>query len=287
MRAPRPEQRIAAAFSLAALAALGFAALTAFGGQTQLEGLLLATACAGLAYGFASWAANLLEPETVVEERHAMEPSQDDREAWSRDLDESGGRIPPLLRRTLLAAFGGLGLAALFPLRSLFASEQRPDRALARTAWRPGTRLVTADGDPVRPDDLEVGTMVTVFPETTDPAVGTDPAAADSVTVLLRLLPDEMELPEGREDWAVGGIVAFSKLCTHVGCPVGLFETTTRHLLCPCHQSAFDVPRGAVPVMGPAARPLPQLPLAVGDDGFLQARGDFPAPVGPSHWQRR
>jgi ubiquinol-cytochrome c reductase iron-sulfur subunit len=86
--------------------------------------------------------------------------------------------------------------------------------------------------------------------------------------------------------WTVDGIIAYSKLCTHAGCPVGLYVQQLGELLCPCHQSVFDILAGATPVAGPAARPLPQLPIAVGADGTLVARGDFSAPVGPGYWSR-
>ena len=91
----------------------------------------------------------------------------------------------------------------------------------------------------------------------------------------------------GREDWAYKGIVAYSKICTHVGCPVALYEQQTHHLLCPCHQSQFDITREAEVIFGPAKRPLPQLPITVDAEGYLVARSDFTEPVGPSFWERK
>jgi ubiquinol-cytochrome c reductase iron-sulfur subunit len=82
------------------------------------------------------------------------------------------------------------------------------------------------------------------------------------------------------------GLIAVSKVCTHAGCPVGLYQATTHQLLCPCHQSAFDVLDGAKPVFGPAAAPLPQLPLEIDADGHVRSRGDFVAPIGPAWWSR-
>jgi ubiquinol-cytochrome c reductase iron-sulfur subunit len=107
---------------------------------------------------------------------------------------------------------------------------------------------------------------------------------ADSQTLIIRVRPEDLQLAADRRDWAPDGVVAYSKICTHAGCPVGLYRAQAHELLCPCHQSTFDVLRGAVPVFGPAARPLPQLPLEVDDEGYLVARGDFPEPVGPSFW---
>ena len=102
----------------------------------------------------------------------------------------------------------------------------------------------------------------------------------------MRLDPDKLEVSPGREDWNVDGIVAYSKICTHVGCPVALYEQHTHHLLCPCHQSTFDVTREAKVVFGPASHPLPQLPITVNEEGFLVARSDFQEPVGPVYWER-
>ncbi|MGH9113741.1 MAG: ubiquinol-cytochrome c reductase iron-sulfur subunit, partial [Acidimicrobiales bacterium] len=185
-------------------------------------------------------------------------------------------------RRVLVATAGGacaaLGVALLFPIRSL---GPRPGSGLKRTAFRGGgRRVVREDGSPVRPDDLPVDGLVTVWPDghTDD---------ADAPTLLIRVRPDQgFEPRDGREGWTVDGIVAYSKLCTHVGCPVGLYQTELGLLLCPCHQSTFDVLHGAKPVFGPAARSLPQLPLAVDEDGYLIATGDFSDPVGPGFWDR-
>ena len=98
--------------------------------------------------------------------------------------------------------------------------------------------------------------------------------------------PDEIIPGEGREDWSVDGILCYSKICTHVGCPISLYERTTGNVLCPCHQSTFDLADSARVTFGPAARPLPQLPLAVDSEGYLVAQSDFTEPVGPSFWER-
>src|SRR5262249_17484466 len=130
---------------------------------------------------------------------------------------------------------------------------------------------------PVRADQVALGSLVTVFPAT---AVG----SADGQAVLMRVDPAALELPAGRASWAPNGIVVYSKVCTHAGCPVGLYEAQRHELLCPCHHSAFDVLRGAVPTSGPAARALPQLPIAIAADGTLVAFGDFSGSVGPGYW---
>ena len=141
-------------------------------------------------------------------------------------------------------------------------------------------RVVTEDGQPIRPEDLAVDGVVTVWPEG-----HTD--AADAPTLLIKTRPtQELKLQGEKVGWVVGDIVAYSKLCTHVGCPVGLYQADEGLLLCPCHQSTFDVLDGARPIFGPAARPLPQLPLALDAEGYIVATGDFEAPVGPGFWDR-
>jgi ubiquinol-cytochrome c reductase iron-sulfur subunit len=140
--------------------------------------------------------------------------------------------------------------------------------------------VVQQDGTPLKPSDLSPDSVVTVWPDG-----HTD--AADAPTLLIRTRDGQDFRPRpGREGWTVHGIVAYSKLCTHVGCPVGLYQAAEGLLLCPCHQSTFDVLDGARPVFGPAARSLPQLPLDLDDDGYLIATADFSGPVGPGFWDR-
>ncbi len=131
----------------------------------------------------------------------------------------------------------------------------------------------------MRPDTLSVGGTITVFPEGAT-------QAGDSQVVLVRVAAGRNRPRRGRETWAPEGNLAYSKICTHVGCPVGLYQEDTHELVCPCHQSTFDVLDGARPNFGPATRPLPQLPLAVDGEGFLVARRDFTEAVGPGFWNR-
>jgi ubiquinol-cytochrome c reductase iron-sulfur subunit len=182
-----------------------------------------------------------------------------------------------VLSRLLALAGGAFGVALLFPIRSLGPT---PGDKLRRTSWYEGARLVPPDTEqPLTVRDLAVGGVVTVFPEGTE-------AQEDSATIVVRVEPDLLDLPEDRRDWAPEGFIAYSKVCTHVGCPVGLYDEDAHRLVCPCHQSTFDVLRGAEPVAGPAVLPLPQLPLAIDETGELYARGDYPEPVGPSSWNR-
>jgi ubiquinol-cytochrome c reductase iron-sulfur subunit len=263
------------AFVVSALASLALTVVYVFGGQPQLEGALLGIALGGLAVGLALIAEHMLPEGGEVQERGPLFVDEEDR----REVLSAFGRGRPVARRRFLArAFGGaiaaLGLATVFPIRSL---GERPGRLLFHTMWRTGSRMVTEDGDLVRATDLTVGGVLTVFPEGHE-------KAADSQTLLLRL-PLDVPAP-GPPDVTDEGLCAFSKICTHAGCPVGLYQATTQELFCPCHQSIFDVRAGAEPTAGPATRPLPQLPLEVDAEGFVVAKDDYPEPVGPGFWNR-
>ncbi len=265
-----------ASFIVSALSSLALAGVYVSGGQPQLEGLLLGISMGGIAVGLALVAKETL-PRGPFEQDRALLPGQsEERKAAEEAFDEGA---EPLERRTFLTrlialAFGSLGVAALFPIRSLGT---RPGRDLFHTAWTEGARLVTEDGVAVKADRLAVNGVLTVFPQG-----HTD--AADSQTVLIRL-PDDAEAP-GPPEASIEGFVAFSKVCTHAGCPVGLYQADSRELFCPCHQSAFAVMQGAIPTGGPATRPLPQLPIGIDPDGYLIALGDFPEPIGPGFWDR-
>jgi ubiquinol-cytochrome c reductase iron-sulfur subunit len=277
-RERRDEVIIASAFMVSVLAALGLAAVYWRGGRPQVEGSLLAVAGAGIAVGIIVWSHRLLPNDRAVEPRETATSDPVALEAFEEDLDR--GQVLSrrrLLRGSLGAAVVALGVAFLFPLRSL---GPRPrDRVLNATPWRPGTRLVGVDGRPVRASAVPANGLVTVFPAGA-------PNSETGQTVLVRVDPGLIRPLPGREDWSPEGFIAYSKVCTHAGCPVGLYEATSHQLLCPCHQSTFDVLDGAAPVFGPAAAPLPQLALAIDAEGFLYATGGFSAPPGPTFWDR-
>jgi ubiquinol-cytochrome c reductase iron-sulfur subunit len=267
---------IAAAYLVSAAASLGLAFVYVRGGQPQLEGALLGVALGGIAIGLILLAKEFLPHGPFVQERDVAfgdEASREDVEDAFAEGAE-GMERRGFLTKLLGLAFGALGVAAIFPIRSLGT---RPRDELFTTPWSEGVRLVTETGAPVRPENLPINGVLTVFPEG-----HTD--AADAQTLLISL-PEDEEAP-GPEDASVGGLVAFSKICTHAGCPVGLYQAETKELFCPCHQSAFAVLQAAEPVAGPATRPLPQLPIGINDDGDLVALGDFPEPVGPGFWNR-
>jgi ubiquinol-cytochrome c reductase iron-sulfur subunit len=256
------------------LASLGLVIVYASGGDAQLEGILLGLALGGLGVGFAIWGAVLLAADDETEERPPLRSSDEQvEEAEDVVKDEPVSRRSALVK-LLVGAGGALAGALAIPSLSL---GPRPGQSLFHTDWTPGARLVDLDNQPIRPGDLIPDSVTTVFPEG---AAG----SADAQTLLLKI--DEGLLPSTgeRADWSPEGCIGFSKICTHAGCPVGLYRAQSHELLCPCHQSTFDVLNEAEPTFGPADRPLPQLPIEVDEDGYLVARGDFSAPVGPGFW---
>ena len=267
-------------FVVAIVAGLALSVVYWRGGQVQLEGIFLALALGGIGAGIVVWAKAFMPDEEVTEERESVASSEEEVAAFTSTFEK--GEASVRRRRVLAGIAGGaivaLGQALLFPLRSL---GPRPGRDLKHTPYGDGpARVVREDGTPLRADDMPVDGLVTVWPEG-------HTEAGDAPTLLIRTRSGrDFEPREGREAWTVDGIVAYSKLCTHTGCPVGLYQAEEGLLLCPCHQSTFDVYDGARPVFGPAARSLPQLPLAVDDEGFLIATGDFSDPVGPGFWDR-
>jgi ubiquinol-cytochrome c reductase iron-sulfur subunit len=266
------------AFGASVLASLGLAVVYVLGGQPQIEGALLLVALGSIGVGLVLWAKRFL-PVGVDEESREPLPSRPEEREVAGEAFEAGAELVGrrrVLVRMLAAALGALGVALLFPIRSL---GRAPGSVLFHTGWRAGVRAVQENGAPVRASEMVPGTVVTVFPEG-------DVGVADSQTLLIGLEPGSYRPLPGREQWAPENVVGYSKICTHVGCPVGLYQPAEHLLFCPCHQSAFDVLNGARPVAGPAARPLPQLPLSIDGEGFLIAQGDFPEPVGPGFWDR-
>jgi ubiquinol-cytochrome c reductase iron-sulfur subunit len=272
------ERRIAVLLLASTVAALALAGVYIAGGQAQAEGALLGVALTGIGVALILWARGLSTEGSVVGDRGTLSGDEDDEEAVEDAIeavtDEQPGRRSVL--KLFWAAGGALALSAVFPVRSLGPA---PGRSLLTTGWRPGARLVDVNGRLIRLETLQVGGTLTAFPEGAE-------KAGDSQVVLIRLNEGELRPRPGRESWSPRGYVAYSKICPHVGCPVGLYQSDTHELLCPCHQSTFDVLDGARPRFGPATRSLPQLPLAVDGQGFLAAQADFDEPVGPGFWNR-
>ena len=272
---PTSSSPVLVLLGLSVLASLGLTVVYVRGGQPQLEGPLLFVALGGIGASFVLFAHRFMPRGRAIEPRERLASTAVDRE-WT-ELTLEGGVERIGRRRAIVglfaAALGALGLALVFPIRSL---GRAPGSSLFTTPWRRGMRAVGEDGSPVRAADVSPGSVVTVFP---DGAVG----SADGQALLIGLDPSMQPLP-GDPDAAPPGLVCYSKVCTHAGCPVGLYVPATHELFCPCHQSVFDVLDAARPIGGPAARALPALPISVDADGYVVAQGDFLAPVGPGFW---
>jgi ubiquinol-cytochrome c reductase iron-sulfur subunit len=255
---------------------------------TLYSNLALGTAMSvvflALAIGMTIWVRHVMPPAELVEERHPPTSPPEDRKAFEQTLlegaDTSGFIKRPLLRRTLIAAALPAVAAPIVLLRDL---GPLPGTLLRHTVWRKGTRLMTYGSNrPLTPAGFNsVGGMITVVPE----GYQDDPnALAKAATIIIKFAPGQLQSPTVM-NWTVDNIVAYSKICTHVGCPVALYEHTTHRILCPCHQSTFDGARGARVIFGPAPRALPQLPLTTNSQGYLVAASDYKVPVGPAFWE--
>ncbi len=258
--------------------------------STLAIGLGLTTAFLAAGIAAIHWSKTLMNDRELVEERHPIPSDQATRDAAVQALTE-GAHDAGISRRGALkgAAISALALAPLGFAVPLIASVGGDwDVSKSRhTWWKPGTRLAhDPSARPIRAADVTIGSAVHVIPADLDQAPDFLEEKAKALVLLVRLDPRDLKEAEDRKDWSYQGIVAYSKVCTHVGCPVALYEQQTHHLLCPCHQSTFDMADGATVVFGPADRPLPQLPITVDDEGYLIAQSDFHEPVGPSFWER-
>jgi ubiquinol-cytochrome c reductase iron-sulfur subunit len=250
----------------------------------------MSVAFLAMAVGFTLWVRHLMPHVEQTEERKPLASTEQDREAFQKTFTEgaeaSGFTKRPLLRRTLIAASLPLAVAPVVLLRDL---GPLPGTKLRHTVWRAGMRmLVYGPNTPLRPADFSTpGQMITVVPEG---FVDDQDVLAKATTIIIKFGPGELvPARPGVQgvvmNWTVDNIVAYSKICTHVGCPVALYEQTTHHILCPCHQSTFDATRGAKVIFGPASRALPQLPIGTDSEGYLIATADYQVPVGPSFWE--
>ena len=267
-------------------------------GNTAL-GLGLGLGMLGIGLAAIHWAKALMNDTEQVELRHEIASDATGRAGAVEKL-QAGIADANVARRPLLkgALAGAVALAPL-PFILPLVGNLTPDWDITRfgyTAWRTrpagatGRRLaIDPTNEPIRASDVTIGSAFHVIPHDLGEMPGEDHflnEKAKSVVLLVRMHPDEMRVSEGREDWSYHGIVAYSKVCTHVGCPVALYEQNTKHLLCPCHQSTFDLTDEARVIFGPAKRALPQLPISVDEEGYLIATSDFHEPVGPSYWER-
>ncbi|MGZ4630950.1 MAG: cytochrome bc1 complex Rieske iron-sulfur subunit [Oryzihumus sp.] len=256
--------------------------------QNVVLGVSLAVSLFMIGAGAVHWAKTLMPDEEVVEERHTLR-SQDEDRAAAVDTILGGGDQAQLGRRPLIkyTLGGALGLFAVpLVLQVAGGLGPLPGDALSTTFWRKGMKLMRdPEGTPIKATDVTIGSVFHVMPEGIDKSEHVLEEKGKAAVLLMRLDPDDITVAKER-DWGHDGIVAYSKICTHVGCPVGLYEQQTHHLLCPCHQSTFDVTQDCKVIFGPAGRPLPQLKITVDNEGYLVADAPFREAVGPSFWER-
>ena len=299
----RAERQVASLFALSAISTVGFIysyvgikkdayVFIPILGDMNLQQLMLGLCMSGaflfIGIGAIAWARFLMPDTEVIAYRHEMRSADEDRKEFVETVKTQGATAGigrrPLIKRTLGAALGLVGLGPIILLRDL---GPLPEKELEKTSWKAGTRLVTDPGDrPIKVSDLEVGAVVQTMPELAPGEERTLNNTAKDPVLLIRLRPEDFNLDDEHLSWTHEGIIAFSKICSHMGCAVALYEQQTHHLLCPCHQSTFDVTRAAKVIFGPAARPLPQLPITIDSEGYLIAKSPFNEPVGPSFWER-
>ncbi|MER5688682.1 Rieske 2Fe-2S domain-containing protein [Streptomyces sp. NPDC002205] len=301
--AKRSERTVAFLFVLSMLATVGFIAsyvifpvdkivfIWPFGHVSALNfslGLTLGVALFTIGAGAVHWARTLMSDVEVADDRHAIEAEPEVKAKVLADFaagaEESAFGRRKLIRNTLFGALALVPLSGVMLLRDL---GPLPEKKLRQTLWSKGKQLINMNTmEPLRPEDVAVGSLTFAMPEgLTEDAHDFQTQIAKAALMIIRIQPENIKDKRERE-WAHEGIVAFSKICTHVGCPISLYEQQTHHVLCPCHQSTFDLSDGARVIFGPAGHSLPQLRIGVNSEGNLAALGDFEEPVGPAFWER-
>jgi ubiquinol-cytochrome c reductase iron-sulfur subunit len=314
-RERRSEFVVAFWFMVSVLGTLAFVVTNFIGNThkqyyTRLLGTFMALAVGGLGIGMIHWAKQLMGDEEAVQEReqHVATPAELEatERVFARGVETSGILRRPIIRRSLLMAGGALGLIGIVPILNLGPLSGRRPKAFEETSWRfttlvtdgdgkkiQGIRMIDQTGRAIKLGDISAGGLLTVFPGIAaeelkgHPGFYPEPSLqvkGNSTVLLIRLRPGDLKGSNAVDTYF--DHIAFSKICTHAGCPVSLYEQQTHHLLCPCHQSIFDVTNRGRPIFGPAARPLPQLAITIDDEGYFIAKGDFNQPIGPTFWER-
>jgi ubiquinol-cytochrome c reductase iron-sulfur subunit len=229
-----------------------------------------------------------MSDEEHVAERHPIESSPEVRERVFADFrqgaKESGFGRRKLIRTTMIGAMAMVPLSAVVLFRDL---GPLPEKKLDSTEWAKGKRLVNMNTmEPMMASDVTVGSLTFAMPEgVKESDEDFQEVIAKAAVMLVRMQPDDIKDSKSAS-WGYQGVLVYSKICTHVGCPISLYEQQTHHVLCPCHQSTFDLADGGRVIFGPAGHPLPQLQVSVNGEGYLEALGDFSQPVGPGFWER-
>ena len=242
-------------------------------------GLGLVLAMLGIGIGAIHWAKTLMRDHEMIEERHLLRSSDESREAAIQSSRTAPRTRPSagadVLKGSLITAVALFPLAILVPFVGNMGGDWNVSQVPAHDVEEGHPPRPDPSGTPIKAADVTIGSVFHVIPEGLDEAEHPLDEKAKAVVLLIRLDPADLNRGQDRKGWSFDGIIAYSKICTHVGCPVALYEQQTHHLLCPCHQSTFDVANGAKVIFGPAKRPLPQLPIAVDDEGYIIAQSDF------------
>ncbi|WP_446721066.1 cytochrome bc1 complex Rieske iron-sulfur subunit [Luteococcus sp. H138] len=266
--------------------------------QTTLLGLTGGLAVLLIGFSCIHWAKQLMNDEEAIDVRHPIASSEEDHaelaESWGAGVEDSGIGRRKIIGGMLAGAAGLVAVPAVVTLADMGPHPGKGTRAatIEKTVWAEGVKLVNdITYKPIKASDMEIGQLVNAEPDVLEHLMHEDPveynkAKAKAALIIVRMDPSSIKVPESRKDWQVNGILAYSKICTHVGCPISLWEQKSHHLLCPCHQSTFDLGDSGVVVFGPAARALPQLPITTDAEGNLVARSDFTVPTGPSYFER-
>ena len=262
--------------------------------NTLFVGLGIALSLLAIGIAAVHWGKAVMADHEGVDLRHPVRGTEETRaravEIFKEANEESGFSRRTMIRGGLIASLVAFPLPAIALFRGLAPMDVDPNNELKHTMWKKGLRLTQdPNGNPIKASDVTIGSAYQVIPEglVDLPEHEMLDAKAKAAVLLVRLKPEDLNwTSEERKSWSYDGIVAYSKICTHVGCPVALYEQQTHHLLCPCHQSQFDIANECAVIFGPAARPLPQLPITVDSEGYLVAVSDFTEPVGPSFWER-
>jgi ubiquinol-cytochrome c reductase iron-sulfur subunit len=301
----RATRQVAMMFGLVPILAIAFVVVyfavpreaELFGTNAKNVGLGVTAGLALLLIGVGAiqWGRQIMDDHEMVDHRHGAASTEEDVEYVLKELeagtDESRIRRRKVLGYSLGGALAALGLPLIVSFADLGPWPTKRVRAatIEATIWKEGVRLVhDVTYEPIKASEIVIGQLVNAQPANLEDFHGTEYLVekAKASIIIVRMDPNDIKIPESRRDWQVGGILCYSKICTHVGCPISLWEQQTHHLLCPCHQSTFDLGDSGLVVFGPAARALPQLPITTDAEGYLVARSGFTVPVGPSYFER-
>jgi ubiquinol-cytochrome c reductase iron-sulfur subunit len=260
--------------------------------RNLLLGLTFGLALLFLGMGAVQWGRKIMADEEMIDYRHSAASSEDAKNKMLTELDnvvdESRLTRRKVIGRTLLAALATILLPMIVGLADLgpWPTKKKRAETIERTIWAPGVRVVQdVTFEPFKPEDIEIGQLINAEPGNLQELHGSEYQIekAKAAVIVVRMDPNTITIPPSRQDWQIGGILCYSKICTHVGCPISLWEQQTHNVLCPCHQSTFALADAGKVIFGPAARPLPQLPLGVDSEGYLIAMSDFQEVIAPSY----